>query len=96
LFIVVPSNFFRDVLTELSPFLSPSVSLIVGTKGIENETLMTMSQIISSVLHGDRDDTFACISGPSFAREVCQKHPTAVTLASRNNELAIYLQKLFY
>jgi len=95
LFLVVPSNFFRNVLTELSPFLSPSVPLLVATKGIENETLMTMSQVITSVLPGDRDDTLACISGPSFAREVCQKHPTAVTLASGNKELAVYLQRLF-
>jgi len=93
--IVVPSHFFRDILTELSPFLSRPTSLIVGTKGIENETLMTMSQVIASILPGDRGDTFACLSGPSFAREVCHKHPTAVTLASRNKELATYLQELF-
>jgi glycerol-3-phosphate dehydrogenase (NAD(P)+) len=67
----------------------------VGTKGIENETLMTMSQVVASVLPGDCGDTFACLSGPSFAQEVCHKHPTAVTLASRNKELSIYLQELF-
>ncbi len=93
--IVVPSHFFRDILTELSPFLSSATPLIVGTKGIENETLMTMSQVVASVLPGDWGDTFACLSGPSFAREVCHKHPTAVTLASRNKELSIYLQELF-
>ncbi|MBW2003472.1 MAG: NAD(P)-dependent glycerol-3-phosphate dehydrogenase [Deltaproteobacteria bacterium] len=95
LFIAVPSHFFRTILTELSPFLSSAAPLIVGTKGIENETLMTMSQVVASVLPGDWGNTFACLSGPSFAREVCHKHPTAVTLASRNKELAIYLQELF-
>jgi glycerol-3-phosphate dehydrogenase (NAD(P)+) len=94
LFLVVPSHFFRDILTELSPFLSPPITLIVCTKGIENETLMTMSQVVRSALPGDRSDTLACLSGPSFAREVCYKHPTAVTLASNNKELAAYLQKL--
>ena len=95
LFIVVPSHFFRTILTELSPFFSSATPLIVGTKGIENETLMTMSQVVASVLPGNWNHTFACLSGPSFAREVCDKHPTAVTLASRNEELSIYLQKLF-
>jgi len=94
LFIVVPSHFFRTILTELSPFFSSATPLIVGTKGIENETLMTMSQVVASVLNRDWNDAFACLSGPSFAREVCDKHPTAVTLASRNKELSIYLQEL--
>jgi glycerol-3-phosphate dehydrogenase (NAD(P)+) len=95
LLIVVPSHVFRDIATELSPFLSPSMPLVVGTKGIENETLMTMSQVVKSVLPGSYPNSLGCLSGPSFAREVCYKHPTAVTLASRNEKLAKYLQKLF-
>ena len=94
LFIVVPSHFFRSILNELSPFFSSATTLIVGTKGIENETLMTMSQVVASVLPADWNNMFASLSGPSFAREVCDKHPTAVTLASRNKELSIYLQEL--
>jgi glycerol-3-phosphate dehydrogenase (NAD(P)+) len=95
LLIVVPSHFFRHILTKLSAFLSPLTPLVVGTKGIENETLMTMSQVVTSVLPGDWADQFVCLSGPSFAREVCEKHPTAVTLASRNKKLATYLQEMF-
>jgi glycerol-3-phosphate dehydrogenase (NAD(P)+) len=95
LLIAVPSHFFRNILTELSSFLSSSAPLVVGTKGIENETLMTMSQVVESVLPGDWGDKFVCLSGPSFAREVCYEHPTAVTLASRNQKLATHLQELF-
>ena len=95
LLIAAPSHVFRNILTELSPFLSSSTPIVVATKGIENETLMTMSQVVKSVLPGDWDDYFACLSGPSFAREVSYKHPTVVTLASRNKELAKYLQELF-
>jgi len=95
LLIVVPSHFFRNILNELSPFLSSSTPIVVGTKGIENETLMTMSQVVTSVLPGDWSDNFVCLSGPSFAREVCYKHPTAITLVSRNEKLAKYLQELF-
>jgi len=93
--IVVPSHFFRDILTKLSPFLSSSKPLVVGTKGIENDTLMTMSQVVHSVLPEYGSGNFACLSGPSFAREVCQERPTAVTIASRNDVLAKDLQVLF-
>ena len=95
LLIVVPSHVFRDILMKLYPFLSPVTPLVVATKGIENETLMTMSQVIQSVLPGEWSEHCASLSGPSFAREVCYKHPTAVTLGSRNKKLAIYLQELF-
>jgi len=93
--IVVPSHVFRNTLCKLAPYLSAETPLVVGTKGIENETLMTMSQVVKSVIPEYGSDGFACLSGPSFAREVCEKHPTAVTLASSNEELARYLQELF-
>jgi len=93
--IAVPSQFFRTIITELLPFLSSSIPLVVGTKGIENETLMTMSQVVTSVRSRECNDTYACLSGPSFAKEVCEKHPTAVTLGSRNKNLATYLQEIF-
>ena len=92
--IVVPSHVFREILVKLSPFLSAATPLVVATKGIENETLMTMSQVIQSVLPKEVSYTSATLSGPSFAREVCYKHPTAVTLASGNREGATYLQGL--
>jgi glycerol-3-phosphate dehydrogenase (NAD(P)+) len=95
LLIVVPSHVFRDISTKLFPFFSSSTPIVVGTKGIENETLMTMSQVVKSVVPGNWDDNLACLSGPSFAREVCYKNPTAVTLASGNEKLAKYLQELF-
>ena len=95
LLIVVPSHVFRDVLMQLHPFLSSPVPLVVATKGIENETLMTMSQVVESVLPYEWSNNCASISGPSFAREVCYKHPTAVSLGSRNGALATSLQGLF-
>ena len=93
--IVVPSHVFRNTLRKLAPYHSAEAPLVVGTKGIENETLMTMSQVVKSVIPEHNSDSFACLSGPSFAREVCEKHPTAVTLASSDEELARYLQELF-
>jgi glycerol-3-phosphate dehydrogenase (NAD(P)+) len=92
--IAVPSQFFRGVVTEINATLSNSHPLVVGTKGIENTTLATMSQVASSVRGKGSEDSFACVSGPSFAREVCAQHPTAVTLASRNAGLAGEVQEL--
>jgi glycerol-3-phosphate dehydrogenase (NAD(P)+) len=92
LVIAVPSQFFRSILTEIAPVLPDSTPILVGTKGIENTTLMTMSQVVASVRGKGHEDEFACLSGPSFAREVCERHPTAITVASRNAELAAELQ----
>jgi len=86
---------FRNTLRKLAPYLSAEAPLVVGTKGIESETLMTMSQVVKSVIPEYGSERFACLSGPSFAREVCEKHPTAVTLASSNKGLARSLQELF-
>jgi glycerol-3-phosphate dehydrogenase (NAD(P)+) len=94
LVIAVPSQFFRPIVTEIIPFLLDSTPLLVGTKGIENDTLMTMSQVVASVRPKRGKDAFACLSGPSFAREVCEQSPTAITLASRNAELAAEFQEL--
>jgi glycerol-3-phosphate dehydrogenase (NAD(P)+) len=93
LVIAVPSQFFRSIIAEITSLLSDSTPLLVGTKGIENATLMTMSQVVASVRGKGREDEFACLSGPSFAREVCEQHPTAITLASKNAELASELQE---
>jgi len=93
LIIAVPSQFFRDVLTQIDALLPGSKPVVVGTKGIETASLATMSQVASSVRGNGREGSFACLSGPSFAREVCAQHPTAVTLASRNSSMAHEIQQ---
>ncbi|MFW6147858.1 MAG: NAD(P)H-dependent glycerol-3-phosphate dehydrogenase [Thermodesulfobacteriota bacterium] len=100
LIITVPSQFFRGVFIEIDASLPRSTPVVVGTKGIENATLATMSQVASSVWGTGCGDRFACLSGPSFAREVCARHPTAITLASRNlpmaNEIQDYLSAEYF
>ena len=93
---VVPSHVFREVLKGLSPYLCPGMSLISATKGIENDSLKIMSQIAEEVLPGEYRDLFSCLAGPSFAREVILKHPTAVTIACRDLGHAERLQNLFF
>lgn len=94
--LAVPSHVFREVLAGMKPYLRPGVEIMVATKGIENDTLMIMSQVAESVLAGRSMERFACISGPSFAVEVARRQPTAVTIACRDPSYAEKLQRLFY
>lgn len=93
--LVVPSHVFREVLGAMRPFLRPTMSLVTATKGIENETLLVMSQVAEELLPQDYMSGFSCLAGPSFAREVCQRHPTAITIASRDMDRARHLQRVF-
>jgi glycerol-3-phosphate dehydrogenase (NAD(P)+) len=94
--LVIPSHVFRDVLTALRPYLEKGMTLMAATKGIENDTLMVMSQVVEMILPPTYHHTFACMGGPSFAREVSVKSPTAVTIACRDSEQGTRLQKVFH
>ena len=88
---VVPSQYTRAVFKEISPYLSNGSAIISASKGIERGTLMT----ISSVLKELTGHEVAALSGPSFAKEVMNNLPTAVTLATENRNTGILLQELF-
>jgi glycerol-3-phosphate dehydrogenase (NAD(P)+) len=94
---VVPSHVFREVLQHVIPHLEQETAVLTATKGIENQTLLTMSQIVKAALpeKWPGAERVACLSGPSFAREVSRGNPTAVTIACRDPELGIRLQHLF-
>lgn len=94
--LVVPSHVLREVLNHIKSHLRPGMALMTGTKGIENDSLLTMSRVAESVLPKEYTDHFACLAGPSFAREVFQKFPTAVTIACHDVRHAERLQRLFY
>jgi glycerol-3-phosphate dehydrogenase (NAD(P)+) len=93
---VVPSHTVRQVIGLMAPHLTPGVFLVSAAKGVENETLMTMSQVYDDVLPPNLAVHKACLSGPSFAREVGQNLPTAITLACPYcGESSQMLQTLF-
>ena len=93
--LVVPSQFFREILNHVKPHLRPGMALMSANKGIENETLLTMSQVAETVLHKEYMERYACLTGPSFAREVFVKQPTAVTIGCQDVNHAERLQRLF-
>lgn len=82
-FIVVPAQQCRNALNEISPFIR-KVPLVVASKGIEQESLMMMNQVVGSVLPTHR---VAILSGPNFADEVASGLPAASTLACEDMDL---------
>ncbi len=92
---VVPSHVYRIVLEQLKPFLKPGMKFVSATKGIENNTLKVMSQVAEDILDPEYTKDFACLAGPSFAKEVVGKQPTAVTIASKDLSYAEVLQNIF-
>lgn len=89
----VPSHVFREVLRALKPCFPREGLLLSAAKGMEIDSMLTMEGVAREEL--GPEIPYAVLSGPSFAREVVQKQPTAVTIASRQREVAKYLQKLF-
>jgi glycerol-3-phosphate dehydrogenase (NAD(P)+) len=90
---VVPSAHLRSVYQRMIPYLSPRMLFVSATKGIENGTLLRMSQVIAEVL--PFDTPVAVISGPTFAREVARGAPTALVAASTDLALAEKIQRGF-
>ena len=95
---VVPSHGFRHVFETVAPFLEKGCQVISAVKGIENETLMTMTQVMAEVLGTggkEKEISLAVLSGPSFAKEVAMGMPTAVTIGCSQIEKAKELQRIF-
>jgi glycerol-3-phosphate dehydrogenase (NAD(P)+) len=86
--LAIPSHALREVLERARPFFDPTAILVVATKGIENESLMLMGEVVVSVAGPHAADRLAVLSGPSFAAEVARGLPTAVVAASSNRDIA--------
>lgn len=92
LLMMVPSHHFRRVLRELAESTGGPVTVVSGTKGIENDTLERMGEISAAEL-GGKMRAFATLSGPTFALELAKGHPTAAVIASRDAEFAKEMQR---
>ncbi len=90
-----PSHAAREVAGKLVSALPKSVPIVTVSKGIENETLLTMTEVLEEVLPVDHHPYLAVLSGPSFAKEIAAKLPTAVTVASVWPRVAAEVQKAF-
>ena len=89
--VVVPSHGLRDTLTKILPLLGPDASVCWATKGFELHTGKLPNQVAAEVLGSDRP--MAVLSGPTFAKEVAEGLPSAMTVASKNPAFAEALAK---
>jgi len=88
----IPSHVVRSVLSRMLPMLSPEAVFVSAAKGIENDTLMRMSEVITDVSAARFIPKVGAISGPTFAPEVARGEPTALVVASPDDQLRLYLQ----
>jgi glycerol-3-phosphate dehydrogenase (NAD(P)+) len=93
-FIVVPSEFCRDMYTQLKPHISQNQLIVSLTKGIETNSLKRMSELMMEIFGPGLKERMAVLSGPSFAREVAESHPTAVVVAAYNKDISQSIQRL--
>ncbi len=87
---VVPTQFTRAVFNEAAGYIDEKAVIVSASKGIEHGSLLTVSSILREITGRQ----IAVLSGPSFAREVINKLPTAVTLATSDDGTALLLQEI--
>ncbi len=92
LVLAVPSPFTRSTAHNMSPYVTEGQIIVDVAKGIEESTLMTLSQQIEEEIP---QAEVAVLSGPSHAEEVGRGLPTIVVIGARKKEIAKYLQEMF-
>lgn len=92
LVLAVPSVYTRSTARSMKPYIKPEQKVVNVAKGIEESTLMTLSEQIEEELP---EANVAVLSGPSHAEEVGRGLPTTCVVGARTKETAIYLQKAF-
>jgi glycerol-3-phosphate dehydrogenase (NAD(P)+) len=92
---VMPSHHARRVYSAMLDFVSPGMLFVSATKGIENGTLLRMSEVIAQAIGPKFAPRVAVLSGPTFAREVARGEPTALVVSSHDAELARRVQSAF-
>jgi glycerol-3-phosphate dehydrogenase (NAD(P)+) len=87
----VPSRFLGAVMREAAPLIAPNIPVISATKGIEEKTLIRMSEVIALQIRNPQ--RIGVLSGPTFAREVAAGEPAAVVVAAEQMPVAEYFQQ---
>lgn len=90
-----PAQVVRSVISQAVPYISKGAVIVSLSKGIEEGSLMLMSDLLKEVMPGALHDSLCYLSGPSFAKEVALMMPTAVVVASKNKGAAIKVRNLF-
>jgi len=92
---VMPSHVCRPLFEQMLAHLEPEMVFVSGTKGLDCDRLMRMSEVIRSVVSRKFVPRVCVLSGPSFAKEVIRGDPTAVVVASEDRAAAHQVQRDF-
>ena len=90
--VATPSHVLRTIIRGAKESFRSRVPVVVASKGIEADSLALMTDVASAEL---ADSTVVAISGPSFAAEVISHQPTAVVVASTDQDAALFAQRSF-
>lgn len=90
--LAIPSEHLRSVCRGAAPHVAPSAILVSAAKGIENGTLLRMTQVLGETFTNDK---LAAVSGPTFAREIALGEPAALVVASQDEAVAKSIQTAF-
>ena len=92
---VVPTHTMRQVFAEIAADMPAQAVIVTASNGIANDSLRNMDQVLQQVLPPVLHDRIAVLSGPSFAKETIEKHPTAVVAAAKQRQIAELVQRAF-
>ena len=93
--LAVPSHTMTSMVSQLRPLLKKPLPITIASKGIEEDTLLLMNQVLEGHLPEAWHTWLTVLSGPSFAAEVCRWKPTTILLAGRDFNLVNRLQQVF-
>lgn len=91
---VTPSQVLRAVWSKAKDHLHPDAAVVSASKGVEVGTTMLMSEVLDDLFGDAERHRFAFLSGPSFAKEIAARQPTAVVVASTDVNLAQRVQEV--
>ena len=92
---VMPSQHCRALFERMRPLIPSQTLIVSASKGLEEGSLLRMSEVIAEVMKGTGTSAVGALSGPSFAQEVARGDPTAVTIASSDAALVRTVQQEF-
>lgn len=92
---VIPSTRARGIYGQMLPYLNESMTIVSATKGLENGSLLRMSEVIRQVAGAKFTPRVAVLSGPTFAKEAARGDPTALVVASTDPQVVAEVQNAF-
>ena len=93
---VAPSHATREVARLAAPYVPRDVPVVSATKGIENDSLTFVDEILSEELPDHCRDRLSFLSGPSFAKELAAELPTGVVIAATNERVREHVMRRFH